>query len=105
MDISISSLMLRGPPAITTSYSLVSDDQGCTGSKAEMKHSENECFEASELWEIYPDMGVEPDSHLYSIFGPAPSVPAVSFWLGLWPSPLLLCKQHRRRDKAQDVCL
>lgn len=78
MDISISSLMLRGPPAITTSYSLVSDDQGCTGSKAEKKHSENEHFEASELWEIYPDVGVGPDSHLHSIDRPEPSVPAVS---------------------------
>lgn len=104
MDISISSLMVRGPPAITTSYSLTSDDQGCTGSKAE-KHCENEHFVASEFWEIYPDMGVGPDSHFHSIFRPEPSVPAVSCCLGLWPSPLLLCKQHRRIDKTQDVCL
>lgn len=54
---------------------------------------------------IYPVMRVEPDSHLDLPLGPAPSVPAVSCWQGSWPSPLLLCKQHRRRDKAQNPCL
>lgn len=53
---------------------------------------------------IYPAMRVEPDSHLDLCLGPAPSVPAVSCWQGLRPS-LLLCKQHRRRDKAQNHCL
>lgn len=49
--------------------------------------------------------GVEPYSQLGANLGPAPSVHAVSCWLHSRPSPLLLCKQHRRRDKAQNFVL
>jgi hypothetical protein len=58
MDISISSLILRGAPAITAHHSL----GRVTGWKAQRRHSEKYLFQGWRLSrKIYPDIGVEPN--------------------------------------------
>lgn len=64
MDISISSLMLEGPPAIANGCSLVSYGQGCAGRRAQRRHlgtGKISSLRGRSSRKIYLDVGVEPD--------------------------------------------